>query len=350
MDGLKNSKMFIIVAVIVLPLACIALAIGGVLVGFAATASTSAEGTILDTGANPEQTDAEILAIAADFAADNDVNAAQARLTALEIPNQAQYVSFMVDKYIQQNSDPANIDTQNLFNLARALGTSTESMAMVLATPTFTPSPTLPPTQTPVPTETPTPAPTDTPAPLPTDTPVPTATPAPTDTPVPAPTSPPAPPTNTPEPTATPEPPKPAVDFVVAKAQMNTNPHYGSCPGAQQIFVTVVDASGNPLDGVTVEDTFRAVPPHVSGEKGPGKLEYDLWDNGYALQITKKQGGAPATSDVTPKLSTWDEDIPNEWLVQANYCKDMADCATRKANNQLCRGHYSYQVIFQRTY
>jgi len=101
---------------------------------------------------------------------------------------------------------------------------------------------------------------------------------------------------------------------------------------------------------VTVEDTFRAVPPTISGEKGSGKLEYDLWNNGFALEITKKADGAPATSEVTPKLSSWDEDIPNEWLVAANYCTDLNDCAARKSNNQLCRGHYSYEVTFQKTH
>jgi hypothetical protein len=114
--------------------------------------------------------------------------------------------------------------------------------------------------------------------------------------------------------------------------------------------VTVVDANGAPLDGITVEDTYHAVPPHITGEKGPGKLEYDLWNNGFSLYVTKHQDGAPAASESTPKLSSWDEDIPDEWLVQANYCKDLADCAARKAHNQLCRGHYSYNVLFKRTY
>jgi len=111
-----------------------------------------------------------------------------------------------------------------------------------------------------------------------------------------------------------------------------------------------LDVGGNPLDGVTVEDTFQAVPPKVSGEKGPGKLEYDLWKNGYSLHVTKKADGSPAMSQVTEKLSSVDEDIPDDWLLQAHYCSDPADCAARKASNQLCRGHYSYYVTFQKAY
>jgi hypothetical protein len=225
-----------------------------------------------------------------------------------------------------------------------------------LAPPTQVVTPTLPPTSTSTPTITPLPtdtatvvvpvavAPTDTPVP-PTDTLAP-----PTDTPVPLPTEPPPPPTDTPEPTPTPEPTRPPVDYVVAEAYLMPNPSYNSCPGWHSIFVNVVDANGNLMDGVTIQDTFNAVPPHLTGEKGAGKLEYDLWNNGYSLMVTKNPDGSPATSEVTPKMSSWDEDIPDEWLVQANYCRDMADCAARKSSNQLCRGHYSYTVTFKRTY
>jgi hypothetical protein len=136
----------------------------------------------------------------------------------------------------------------------------------------------------------------------------------------------------------------------VAEAYLIPNPSYGGCPGAHSINVTVVDVNGNPMDGVIVEDTGHAVPPKVSGEKGPGKLEYDLWKNGFSLYVSKNQDGSPATSDVTPKLSSVDSDIPNEWLVQANYCRDLNDCVQRKSLNQLCLGHYSYNVTFKKTY
>lgn len=345
----KSSNALIIVAVIVIPLFCLAATIGGIFVGYGVTsAATSA-----DSGAAPdingEETEVEILSIAADYAASNDLESALARLDTLNLPNEEQYISFMVDRYIQEGreDDP---ETQNLFRLTRALGASTESMVMALASATPTPTETPLPTNTP----TPTPLPTDTPLPTPTEMPVPaTETPVPaTETPVPATNTPapPPPPTTPPEPTATPEPAKPAVDFMVAEAYLIPNPNYGTCPGAHQIFVTIVDANGSPLNGVTVEDTFRAVPPHLSGDKGEGKLEYDLWNNGFALEVTKKADGSPAASEATPKLSSWDEDIPDEWLVQANYCKDMADCAQRKSNNALCRGHYAYNVTFKRTY
>jgi hypothetical protein len=347
----RSNKLLVVGVVILIALFCALLSVSGLLVGYFATAATASNSTN-ESGLTQQEMESAVLSIAADYTVTRDLPAAQQSLATLGIPNEAQYVSFMVDRYIQEGRDSADVDTQNLFNLATALGASTVSMVQALSTPSPTSSPTVPPTATPIPptiTSVPPPTeipPTETPLPLPTDTPV-----AATDTPtVVPPTNTPAPPTNTPEPTATPEPTKPAVDYRVAEANMVPNPSYNSCPGAHQIFVTVLDAGGNPLDGVTVVDTFGAVPPHISGDKGPGKLEYDLWNNGFSLRVEKNPDGSPVSSEETPKLSSWDEDIPDEWLVEANYCKDLSDCAARKANNQLCRGHYSYNVVFQKTY
>jgi hypothetical protein len=342
----SNSKFLLMIVIIVVPLFFLALAIGGIFVGYGLTSAASGAAEVAKVDSAKVET--EILNIAADYTGSKDLDAARQRLTALGLPNAEQYLSFMVDRYIQEERGPDDADTQNLFALADALGVTTPSMVAALATATPIPTPTLPPTSTPIPSDTPTPTPspippTATPVALPTETAVPTATPAP-------PTFTPGPPTNTPEPTATPEPTKPPIDYALAEAYLIPNPSYGGCPGAHSIFVTIVDVNGNPMDGVFVEDTGHAVPPKVSGEKGPGKLEYDLWKNGFSLYVSKNPDGSPTTSDITAKLSSVDEDIPNEWLIQANYCRDMADCLQRKSTNQLCRGHYSYNVTFKRTY
>lgn len=299
--------------------------------------------------------EAQVLAIASSYANHGQLETASAELDALNIPNPNQYITLMLDRYIQENRSPDDAELKSLYKLAEGLGSATPAMAALFSTPT------LEPTATPLPVDTATAVPTDSPTPTNTAQLMPTETPTlePTETSTPEPTAtetaiPPtatfAPPTNTPEPTATPEPPKPEFGFVVALQEMVRNPTYNQCPGAHQIYVTVVDAAGNPLDGVQVVDTGRAVPPHTSGEKGPGKLEYDLWNNGFSLLVLQDEMGAPATSQVTNKLSSWDEDIPNEWLVAANYCKDLNDCIQRKSGNQLCRGHYAYNVTFQKTY
>jgi hypothetical protein len=304
--------------------------------------------------------EAEVLNVAATYAQTKDISSAREQLHAMHVANPDQYIVFLLDRYLQENRSKNEPEIQNLYVLAEGLGATTPAMVAMLASPT----PTTAATNTPAPTATLAPTNTSTPIQLPTDTPIPaetatptetatseaTATPVATDTPVPVDTATPAPPTNTPEPTATPEPPKPAFDFVVAHQKMVRNPDYGMCPGNHQIFVMVVDVNGNPLDGVTVEDTDHAVPPHLSGEKGPGKLEYDMYKNGYSLHVIKDVGGGPATSQISDKLSTWDEDIPNEWLVEANYCLDLDDCLRRKSSNSLCRGHYTYELTLQKTH
>jgi hypothetical protein len=340
---MKNSKILLLIIVLVMPLFCLVVVLAGIL-GFGFISASANNGPEI----SEEEIEAEVLLIAADYASNNDLDAAHERLKAIGLPNAGQYISFMLDRYIQEGRGPEDVDALNLLRLADALGATTPLMIAALSTPTPIPTPTLPPTSTPLPLPTDTPVPALPPTEVPTESP-PTDTPVPTDTPEP-PTPTPGPPTNTPEPTATPEPTNPPVDFVVAEQRILTKEENGGCMGGHQIFVTVLDVNGNPLDGVTVEDTFRAVPPHLSGEKGPGKLEYDLWKNGFSLEVTKKEDGSPVTSQVTNKLSSVDEDIPTEWLLQAHYCADMSDCSARQNSNQLCRGHYSYNVIFQKTY
>lgn len=163
-------------------LACAATALSGCAKGPDASSSTL----------SPAERDAQILAIADQFAASGDRQAAEAALDKLGLEDPAQAVLVLAEAYIAQRGEPEM--TRRLVQLAGALGplsrmasdylaaassqpASTEGQVAVAAdalpTPTFTP---LPPTATPTPLP-----PTDTP----TATPEPTM--VPTDTPVPAP-------------------------------------------------------------------------------------------------------------------------------------------------------------------
>ncbi len=208
------------------------------------------------------------------------------------------------------------------------------------STPTAWPS-----TSTPIPSPSPTPtiAP-PTPTPSPTNTSI--ATPSPTATPSPLPPAPAEPPVPTP----------PSVDFVVVQQRMRTNEENSwegkvanNCGGDHTIYVQVVDAAGQPLTGVLVGDTYRNVRAS-SGMAGPGRLEIELWSNTMSLEVQGNIDGTPYTSQQTLPLSTRDEDIPAEWLFAGGYCASIADCQLRQQTNGLCRGHYSYDVVFQRTW
>lgn len=122
-----------------------------------------------------------------------------------------------------------------------------------------------------------------------------------------------------------------------------------NCGGDHSIYVLVVDAAGQPLTGVVVGDTYKNVRA-ASGSAGLGKLRIDLWSNTMSLEVQGNIDGTAYTSEQTLPLSTRDEDIPAEWLFAGGYCGSIADCQLRQKTNGLCRGHYSYDVTFQRTW
>ena len=225
---------------------------------------------------------------------------------------------------------------------ATSLPTST---ATSTTTPTATHTPTSSPTHTatPLPTNTPTPTSTYTPAPTPTSTS--SSTPAASDTP------PPAPPTSTPLPTDT---PVPGLDFVLTLWRLVPNKLNGcgnDGSGNHIIFIKVVDANGAPLDGLVVGDTWNNVED-TTGRKGPGLTEIPLYAN--AMEITVKRDaatGQPYTSQASPPNASYLTDIPNEQLAEAGYCANIYHCQWMRENDPwFCGGHYSWEVVFQRTY
>jgi len=218
------------------------------------------------------------------------------------------------------------------------------------ATATARPSDTPLPTETPVPTETPLP-PSDTP--LPTDTPVseaatdmPTALPSPTAPPPPAATTAPQPqPTNPPPPptaTATAKPPQ--VDFRVAEIVAFED---GSlmASGLHNIYFTVLDANGTPLDGVILEEVNNQPPLQVTtGDKGPGKTEFTMWAADYRFKVVGNTGGQALSSETTHVLSILFEHGVWADLIRGGICTDEAAC---RAMGSM---HYSYNVTFRRTW
>ena len=202
------------------------------------------------------------------------------------------------------------------------------------ATPTWTPAP----TETPIPTETPLPTATPTETPLPTETPVPTATP-----------------TDTPRPTATPRPAPAAARAAPAQAKAAAPaaaPQSGNqfvlkemrrlspCEnkGNHNIFGLVIDAAGNPLDGITFIQTPADNPgeildKNVSGSKGPGKFEFVMWKGAQYAVFAANDGQSPSGSDIARPLHTG--------------FTDEAECAPGEGGNTLF--HNSFAVVFVKT-
>ncbi len=224
-----------------------------------------------------------------------------------------------------------------------------------------TPTPTKTPRPQPVAFATQTPAPTFTATPIPTDTPVPpTATPAPTDIPIPAdtatpiPTDTPVPPTNTPAPptaTFTPAPPTatptPALDFVISEIYvLGLGENNGGIegPGSMRvIFINVVDAAGNPIDGARIINVAPYPGETVSGDKGPGKAEILMDREVFNLKI-ESVNGAPVTSEVSHNLSLMQPEPADIAGKLGSACPTVDNCPLPPYK------HFSYRITFRRTY
>ncbi len=311
-----------------------------------------------------EYADEVVLMTAADYANHGDLGRAEESLDQLQVANPAQYVSLVAERLIQRHRGPITEDLKNVVLLADALNVSTSAMIAYIASPTATP------TVTPLPTDTATATRVVPPTETPTETPI--ATETPTETPVP-PTNTPAPPTNTPvpvvqqvveEPTPTPPPaeptPTPAFDFTITKQRLLTKEENGGCLGKHQIFIDVVDVNGSPINGVEVGDTWGNPGP-TTGHKGadyPGRAEIDLFKNGFYIVVRNDPtAGRPVTSEQTILLSSNDWEIGIPRLIEAGYCPDQGTCEQLWNSgefgvgaNSLCWGHYSWEVVFQRSW
>ena len=227
----------------------------------------------------------------------------------------------------QSMSASASASTARDLAAYRATAAARTPLSLALMpTATFAPSPTWLPTATATSTPTAVP-PTPTPRPQPTNTPAQSAAPggasAPSEQPQPQ-----APPTPTAAPTPT---PKPAVDYqLVSWRQLTPCENHGM----HNIFINVVDPAGNGIPGVRLWVSWGSDGVEIlTGSKpelGPGWAVFDMFKGTYWVKVNE------GTSDITPPLTV---DIPKD-----EPCPET----NNPVGNSLY--HYSYEVIFQRTW
>lgn len=206
-------------------------------------------------------------------------------------------------------------------------------------------------TITPLPTDTPLPD-TATPTTKPTATPVP-AEPAPTDSPTPEePTSPsvPAESTPTPEPS---EPPTPEVAYKIVHYKVlgegENNGGIFNAGGQHLIFLTVLDQSGNGLDGALVKDANGSALEIVTGSKGPGRAEITMeWDP-YKLYVAADPSG-PTTSEVSNPMNTAFPHLPDIIGKLGSIDNEYSVCPTPdiRCEPPFYNVHFSYDITFQK--
>jgi hypothetical protein len=130
-------------------------------------------------------------------------------------------------------------------------------------------------------------------------------------------------------------PPKPSVQFSVIEQRRMT-----PCEnkGKHNIFITIVDAAGSPVDGVQLVQTPHNQPGEildktVSGFKGPGKCEFVLWKGAeYDVYVTS-DGVNPANTEIARQL-------------HSNFV-DEASCPDGGGNTLF---HNSFNVIFKKNF
>ncbi|HSJ55968.1 MAG TPA: PT domain-containing protein [Anaerolineae bacterium] len=371
----RNKAGLILAAIVVLGLGA-GIAIGLVL-GWVVVPVRYVDTSIADLA--PNHKDDYIVLVASGYVLDGNMARAQSRLDELEVPNVGQSLSSMVDRWIAEGRDEAEI--RALVTLARDMGVSTSRTAAAyiasptppptdtpLPTPTSTDTPV--PTATPIPTGTPTEAPTDTPVPAPTDTPV----PVPTDTPVPAPSDTPVPPTTTtkpkptnpPAPTATPKPTSPPVPkWTWSERLVGPGEDSQRCDGSGnlQIRVTVLNAAGQQIPGVWIHDQFSGqyqVTGNVdSPDWGPGetKFEYGIHGGG-SLCVAEGQGG-PCITAWTRGMSCYDPPaFEDMWAAGYCSCCGIPDITKERCQQLYNEGaqcvnywaHYSWRIVYRRNW
>ena len=123
-----------------------------------------------------------------------------------------------------------------------------------------------------------------------------------------------------------------------------------TCGEGRQLVVRVIDADGNPINGVAVRELYGAKDTQVTGAQGmgDGTVEFIL-GRGQDVQVVRDADGREVTSEVASGMVTQPADIPYELLIAGQYCWDDASCKAF-VDAPGCWGHYSWTVVFQRSY
>ena len=115
----------------------------------------------------------------------------------------------------------------------------------------------------------------------------------------------------------------------------------------------VKDMNGTPLDGIVlrVDDPAGGQIEVTTGDKGPGKAEFPMFNGAYVVRVLR-DGGRDYTSELTRWLDSLHPAVEDLW--NGGYCqadeRTYEECAelSRQGKGFLCAGHYSYEVVFQR--
>ena len=101
----------------------------------------------------------------------------------------------------------------------------------------------------------------------------------------------------------------------------------------------MVDAAGNPVDGVLVIQTpnggyGNVIDKQMSGSKGPDQAEFLMWKMAEYSVYVSTDGSNPASTDIAQPLHSG--------------FTDEAECSPGQGGNTLF--HNSFSVIFRKNF
>ncbi|MEZ4682948.1 MAG: SH3 domain-containing protein [Caldilineaceae bacterium] len=120
--------------------------------------------------------------------------------------------------------------------------------------------------------------------------------------------------------------------------------------GAQHhIFLTVLDANGNGVDGAVVENLVGEKGTVTTGSKGPGKAEITMYYEPFKLRVATDPGG-PVTSQTSNQMGLVFPHLPDlvGKLGDENY--EYGACPTLEIRCEwpIQAIHFSYEITFQK--
>lgn len=120
--------------------------------------------------------------------------------------------------------------------------------------------------------------------------------------------------------------------------------------GAQHhIFLTVLDANGNGVDGAVVENLVGEKGSVTTGDKGPGKAEITMYYEPFKLRVASDPGGA-VTSQTSNQMGLVFPHLPDlvGKLGDENYEYGACPTIDIKCAWPIQAIHFSYEITFQK--
>ncbi|MCB9139464.1 MAG: hypothetical protein H6642_14075 [Caldilineaceae bacterium] len=119
--------------------------------------------------------------------------------------------------------------------------------------------------------------------------------------------------------------------------------------GQHMIFINVIDSAGNGIDGAVVKNAINDNINLVTGSKGPGRAEFEMFWDPYKLYVASDPSG-PVTSQTTNQMNTAHPHIPDIVGRLGPPEEEYAICPTLddRCDPPFFHAHWSYEVTFQK--